>query len=98
MLVPASHGGVGSALMMQPQPFILVHPSEIQQTAQFVTPSTVYPGAGAQIIPNVITNAGNGSGYILLSSNPAVSNSVHQVSSTGFGVSQAGKLPYLHMY
>ena len=92
VLLPTSHGTSGPTMMMQPQPYILVNPSDMQQVNQSRLIGTSMFCGGTKIMPSVLTSAGTGGGYILLPSSPSVSNSLFQfVSPSGVTVTQAGK-------
>lgn len=77
-------GNVGSAAMVvQPQPYILVNPA-----ADMSHHTTVLGAPGVY--------CGGGSGYILLSPNHTVPNSLLQVvSSAGVCVTHSGKINYV---
>ena len=79
ILLPTTPGNLGSTVMMQPQPYILVNPGAEMQRATLLGSPNVY--------------CGTGSGYILLSPSSTVPNSLLQVvSSAGVCVPQSGKI------
>lgn len=82
IFLPAATGGVSSAVMMQPQPFILMNPAcEVSR----VTPPPLIAAH------NVYT--GGGGNYIILSPSQTVPNSLYQVmSSAGAPISQTSKI------
>lgn len=80
ILLPTAPGNVGSAMMMQPQPYILVNPTA--ELSRVNHPTLI----GS---PNIYCGAG--SGYILVSPNTALPNSLLQVvSSAGVCVPRSG--------
>lgn len=88
ILVPSAPGGVVSAVMMQPQPYIFMNPAEMPR----VNPPPLIAAH------NMYSGGGGGGGYILLSPNHAVSNSLFQVVSSAGGscVPHSGKTPYMY--
>ena len=64
MLLPTS------PMMVQPQPFVIVSPSDLQQVnvAPILNSSSLFPTS----VPEVLGTRGGGNNYVLLSSNPVV--------------------------
>jgi len=66
-------------MMVQPQPFVIVSPSDLQQVnvAPILNSSNLFPTSTTKLVPEVL-GTGGGNNYVLLSSNPVV-----QVVSAG---------------
>ena len=83
IFLPAAPGGMGSAVVMQPQPLILMNPAEMPRVSPppLIAAHNVYAGGGS---------SGGTGNYVLLSPGQTMPNPLFQVISSA-NASPSGK-------